>query len=88
MAVLRILCVVALLAMLCSCGTKPQEPGQETVSDVYDLPLFDGLPEDHASVDPSFWVAESQNGGKVYLLGSIHVADKKADGCFSRRLSL
>ena len=81
-----LLCAVVLsLAMLCACGVQPhsEESGQETaeqpaVSNVYDLPLFDDLPEEYSDVDPAFWVAESQNGGKVYLLGSIHVADETA----------
>ena len=41
-------------------------------------PLFDSLPKEYSAVDPAFWVAESQNGGKVYLIGSIHAADETA----------
>ena len=84
----RVLCASILcLTMLCSCGTQPSqtvgEPTQETlespaVFDPYDLPLFDDLPKTYSAIDPAFWVAESQNGGKVYLLGSIHSADKTA----------
>lgn len=75
------------LTMLCACGTQPSrtvgDAAQEAseppaVFDPYDLPLFDELPENHSAIDPSFWAAESQNGGKVYLLGSIHTADKTA----------
>lgn len=83
---MMLLCAIVLcLTMLCSCGVQPQseEPVQETVEqsavlNVYDLPLFDELPKDYSAADPAFWVAESQNGGKVYLLGSIHVADETA----------
>lgn len=82
----RLFCIAALcLTMLCACGVQQpsEEPAQETaeqpaVSDVYELPLFDDLPTEHSTVDPAFWVAESQNGGKVYLLGAIHVADETA----------
>lgn len=82
------------LAMLCACGVQPTqqaaEPVQEAVEpvqeaeqspaepDVYDLPLFDSLPKEDSAIDPAFWVAESPNGGKVYLFGSIHVADETA----------
>ena len=81
---MRLFCAVVLcLTMLCSCGAQPEEPVREdteqsAVFDVYDLPLFDGLPKEHSDVDPAFWAAESQNGGEVYLLGSIHVADETA----------
>lgn len=81
---MRALCVVALcLTMLSACGVQPKESRQEAVeqpvvSNIYDLPLFDNLPKDYSNVDPAFWVAESQNGGKVYLLGSIHAADETA----------
>lgn len=81
---MRALCAVALcLTMLCACGVQPGDSRQETVeqpavSNIYDLPLFDNLPKDYSNVDPAFWVAESQNGGKVYLLGSIHAADETA----------
>lgn len=55
------------------------EPVQEAAEpDIYDLPLFDSLPEEDSAIDPAFWVAESPNGGKVYLFGSIHVADETA----------
>ena len=62
---------------------QSEEPLQETaeqsaVFDIYDLPLFDDLPKEYSTIDPAFWVAESQNGGRVYLLGSIHVADETA----------
>lgn len=43
-------------------------------SDVYSLPMFDDLPETQSDIDPLFWVAEGSDGGRVYLLGSIHVA--------------
>ena len=80
------ICIVFCLTMLCACGVQPQqpeEPAQETVeqpavSDIYELPLFDELPKEYSTIDPAFWVAESQNGGRVYLLGSIHVADETA----------
>lgn len=85
---MRLLCVVVLcLTMLCSCGVQPPQQSEELVQEtveqpvvfnIYDLPLFDDLPEDHSTADPAFWVAESQNGGEVYLLGSIHVADESA----------
>lgn len=85
---MRLLCAVILcLTMLCSCGVQPmwqsEEPVQETVEqpadfNIYDLPLFDDLPKECSTVDPAFWVAESQNGGKVYLFGSIHAADESA----------
>lgn len=85
---MRVLCVVILcLTMLCSCRVQPPQqsegPWQEDVelhatSNIYDLPLFDNLPKDYSTADPAFWVAESQNGGKVYLLGSIHAADETA----------
>lgn len=45
---------------------------------IYSLSLFDSLPSDFSKADPLFWVAEGENGGKVYLLGSIHVADDRA----------
>jgi len=43
--------------------------------DIYTLDIFDGLPETQSDIDPLFWVAEGENGGKVYLLGSIHCAE-------------
>lgn len=85
---MRLLCVIVLcLTMLCSCGVQPPQQSekprrevseQPAVSNIYDLPLFDELPKDYSTADPAFWVVESQNGGKVYLLGSIHVADETA----------
>ena len=44
--------------------------------DIYTIDFFDGLPDTPSDIDPLFWVAEGKNGGKVYLLGSIHCADK------------
>ncbi len=43
--------------------------------DIYDLEIFDGLPDEPSDIDPLFWVAEGEDGGKVYLLGSIHCAE-------------
>lgn len=43
--------------------------------EIYTLDIFDGLPETQSDIDPLFWVAEGKNGGKVYLLGSIHCAE-------------
>ena len=76
---MRVLCAIGLcVIMLCSCGAQQEAAEQSSVSDIYDLPLFDNLPKDYKDINPYFWVAESQNGGKVYLLGSIHVADETA----------
>lgn len=44
--------------------------------DIYTLGIFDDLPTTQSDIDPLFWVAEGENGGKVYLLGSIHCAEK------------
>lgn len=44
--------------------------------DIYTIEFFDGLPSKPSKIDPLFWVAEGKNGGKVYLLGSIHCAEK------------
>jgi|GEM_PF-209797 len=44
--------------------------------DIYSLDIFDDLPDEPSDIDPLFWVAEGKNGGKVYLLGSIHCAEK------------
>lgn len=75
---MRLLCVAALcLTMLCACGAQ-ETLEQPADFNIYDLPLFDTLPKEYSDVDPAFWVAESQNGGRVYLLGSIHVADETA----------
>lgn len=46
--------------------------------DIYDEVHFfteNDLPTTQSDIDPLFWVAEGKNGGKVYLLGSIHCAD-------------
>ena len=43
--------------------------------DIYTLGIFDDLPTTQSDIDPLFWVAEGKNGGKVYLLGSIHCAE-------------
>ena len=54
-------------------NVEPEEkldPGQS----IYDLSMFNSLPQDYSQIDPAFWVAE-KNGGKVYFLGSIHCAD-------------
>lgn len=56
----------------------PQIEILEEGADIYSLSLFDELPNDFSKADPLFWVAEGENGGKVYLLGSIHVADEQA----------
>ncbi len=45
--------------------------------DIYTIDFFDGLPDEPSDIDPLFWVAEGKNGGKVYLLGSIHCAEKE-----------
>lgn len=50
----------------------------EDGADIYSLSMFDSLPQDYSSADPLFWVAEGKNGGRVYLLGSIHIADEQA----------
>ena len=44
--------------------------------DIYTIDFFDGLPTKPSDIDPLFWVAEGKNGGKVYLLGSIHCAER------------
>ncbi|MBE6760170.1 MAG: TraB/GumN family protein [Ruminococcaceae bacterium] len=43
--------------------------------DIYTLDIFNDLPDTPSDIDPLFWVAEGNNGGKVYLLGSIHCAE-------------
>jgi len=43
--------------------------------DIYTLDIFNDLPDTPSDIDPLFWVAEGKNGGKVYLLGSIHCAE-------------
>lgn len=56
--------------------SQSQQP-QETLSpgqSIYDLSMFNSLPQTYSDIDPAFWVAEN-NGGKVYFLGSIHCAD-------------
>jgi len=50
----------------------------EEGADIYSLSMFDELPDDYSDSDPLFWVAEGKNGGKVYLLGSIHIGDEQA----------
>ncbi len=50
----------------------------EEGADIYTLSMFDDLPDDYSDSDPLFWVAEGKNGGKVYLLGSIHIGDEQA----------
>jgi len=50
----------------------------EDGADIYSLGMFDDLPDDYSDSDPLFWVAEGENGGKVYLLGSIHIGDEQA----------
>ncbi len=55
----------------------PNNEYEDPVSDedIYSISLFDDLPKTQSDIDPLFWVAEGKNGGKVYLLGSIHCAD-------------
>ena len=55
---------------------EPEEtlaPGQS----IYDLSMFNDLPQDYSTIDPAFWIAEG-NGGTVYFLGSIHCADRSS----------
>lgn len=73
----RLFAVAVCLAMLCACGETPVKE-EEQAADIYDLPLFSDLPDGYSTATPAFWVAESENGGKVFLLGSIHVADETA----------
>lgn len=75
--------------MLCSTGCAGMEELMELYGSaeieqleegqsIYELSIFDDLPEENAAIDPLFWVAEGDNGNKVYFLGSIHVADESA----------
>ena len=59
-------------------GGSEESSQQAEVTDIYELPLFDELPENYAEITPAFWKAESPNGGVLYLFGSIHIADKTA----------
>ena len=77
-----VLCALLCL-LLVSCGTKnggaeQAEPSTSAAFDPYTLPVFEALPEDYAAIHPAFWVAESPNGEKAYLFGSIHLADETA----------
>jgi len=54
---------------------NPEYENPVSDEDIYSLSLFDDLPKTQSDIDPLFWVAEGKNGGKVYLLGSIHCAD-------------
>jgi len=53
---------------------NPYEGDPVADEDIYTLELFDALPDTPSDIDPLFWVAEGEDGGKVYLLGSIHCA--------------
>ena len=46
--------------------------------DFYDLEVFEDLPEKYSKATPMFWRCESEDGGVIYFLGSIHVADESA----------
>ena len=91
--VIALLCALLLcVSLLCSCGKdKPQGSAGNTgtgvgtgagtgadAASVYELPMFDELPETYAEITPAIWKAESPNGGVLYLFGSIHVADETA----------
>lgn len=91
--ILAVICALLLcLSLLCSCGKdEPQgssgnagtashtaQSGASEVKDIYELPVFEDLPETYADITPAFWKAENPNGGVMYLLGSIHVGDKSA----------
>lgn len=81
--------LLAVAMMLCSTGCAGMEELMELYGaaeieqleegqSIYELSIFDDLPEENAAIDPLFWVAEGENGNKVYFLGSIHVADESA----------
>lgn len=85
--------VIAVAVCLCCTGCSAiierlfeqfHEPQQSTsstveeVTDPYELDVFDSLPGTFADINPLFWEIEGEDGNKVYLLGSIHVADKSA----------
>ncbi len=55
---------------------NPEYENPVSDEDIYNLSLFDDLPKTQSDIDPLFWVAEGENGGKVYFLGSIHCADR------------
>ncbi len=85
-AVLAIILCISLvgcsdISQIMDMADMMQGPDIETLGEgesIYSLSMFNDLPSDYSGADPLFWVAEGENGGKVYLLGSIHVADNKA----------
>ena len=62
--------------VLCSCKTKTEQEVNNL--DIYDSSVFDNLPKTEANINPILYLAESENGGKVYILGSIHCADESS----------